>query len=130
MNKKEIKEYNKQYYLKNKEKINLQNKLWRQNNKNKYSIINVRYKHSKKGKLTRKKAEIKYRQKNKLKLNAKSRIGHYINRKQLTKDICAICGTDKDVQAHHENYELPLSIIWLCRKHHQEVTNAHYTYDE
>lgn len=33
---------------------------------------------------------------------------------------CEICGTDKDVQAHHDDYNRPLEVRWLCRKHHKE----------
>ena len=33
---------------------------------------------------------------------------------------CEVCGTNKDVQAHHDDYSQPLDIRWLCRKHHRE----------
>lgn len=37
----------------------------------------------------------------------------------LTVDFCGICGSDVRVEAHHENYDLPNSIIWLCKKCHR-----------
>lgn len=33
---------------------------------------------------------------------------------------CAVCG-EKDVQAHHFDYQQPLKVTWLCRKHHAEI---------
>lgn len=34
----------------------------------------------------------------------------------LKKEPC-ICGNEK-VEAHHEDYKLPLDVIWVCKKHH------------
>lgn len=33
---------------------------------------------------------------------------------------CLICGDEKS-QAHHEDYNKPLEVIWLCDKHHKEL---------
>ena len=38
----------------------------------------------------------------------------------LIKDTCKVCGTNENVEAHHEDYSKPLEIIWLCRNHHRE----------
>ena len=32
---------------------------------------------------------------------------------------CEVCGKEKS-EAHHEDYSLPLSVRWLCRRHHVE----------
>jgi len=32
-------------------------------------------------------------------------------------ESCAICG-DANTEAHHENYDEPFILIWLCKKHH------------
>jgi len=39
---------------------------------------------------------------------------------RLAKLPCAVCG-GKKVEAHHEDYEKPLEVIWLCKQHHVEV---------
>ena len=36
---------------------------------------------------------------------------------RLKKSFCVICG-NKETVAHHYDYDKPLSIIWLCRRHH------------
>lgn len=36
---------------------------------------------------------------------------------------CEVCGTEDDVQAHHDDYYKPLDVRWLCRKHHREHHN-------
>lgn len=33
---------------------------------------------------------------------------------------CAVCGNEK-VHGHHEDYEKPLDVIWLCPFHHAEI---------
>lgn len=38
----------------------------------------------------------------------------------LKKQPCRACGNIK-VDAHHVNYKNPMSIWWLCKKHHTET---------
>ena len=37
----------------------------------------------------------------------------------LIKEPCEVCGI-KMVDAHHDDYDKPLDVRWLCRKHHKE----------
>ena len=48
----------------------------------------------------------------KIKANARTQVHVYIKRGKLTKGICP-CG-NTNVQAHHEDYNKPLEVIWLC----------------
>lgn len=32
---------------------------------------------------------------------------------------CRVCGAKK-AEAHHEDYDRPLDVVWLCRAHHKE----------
>lgn len=46
-------------------------------------------------------------------------VGKAINRGVLVKQPCEVCGTTKGrIDAHHDDYDKPLEVRWLCRKHH------------
>ncbi len=45
--------------------------------------------------------------------NCRSMAGVYLRREKLTREPCKYCG-DKDSQMHHEDYDKPLFITWLC----------------
>lgn len=38
---------------------------------------------------------------------------------RLVRQPCEKCGADK-AHAHHDDYDRPLEVRWLCRKHHDE----------
>jgi hypothetical protein len=40
-----------------------------------------------------------------------------LKRGLIERQPCEVCGADK-TDAHHPDYDRPLLIIWLCRKHH------------
>lgn len=45
-------------------------------------------------------------------------VGRALKSGRLTKQPCEVCGSD-DVQAHHDDYRMPLEVRWLCRSHHR-----------
>lgn len=54
------------------------------------------------------------------KANARSYLKEYIKRGKVEKKPCEKCG-DSIAEAHHEDYDSPLKVIWLCRGHHLEL---------
>ncbi len=62
----------------------------------------------------------RFRTKYPLKTKAHRITSYAISKGKLIKMPCEICGS-KDVQAHHENYEKPLDVMWLCVDHHAEL---------
>lgn len=62
----------------------------------------------------------KYSQKSdiqKKKSNCRSYANVYQKRGKLIKKNCLICNSEIS-EKHHENYDKPLEIIWLCRNCH------------
>lgn len=38
---------------------------------------------------------------------------------------CEICGSKDKVEGHHEDYNFPMVVRWLCRLHHIQATNGY-----
>lgn len=51
--------------------------------------------------------------------NARSYANVYLNRGKLEREPCEKCGDEK-AQMHHDDYDLPLVVRWLCKLHHLE----------
>lgn len=45
---------------------------------------------------------------------------HQVKKGLLIKMPCEVCNTEEDVQAHHDDYNKPFDVRWLCRTHHRE----------
>lgn len=58
-----------------------------------------------------------YRKKFPLKHAAHVLFGNALKRGAITKKPCEVCGNEK-VEGHHDDYEKPLEVRWLCKKHH------------
>ena len=52
--------------------------------------------------------------------SARSKVHHAVRVGNITPQPCEVCGSDK-VQAHHDDYDKPLEVRWLCRKHHRAL---------
>jgi len=49
-----------------------------------------------------------------------------INKKQILKPSnCSICGSNMNIEGHHNDYSEPLNVIWLCVSCHKEIHNKH-----
>ena len=73
------------------------------------------------GYMTLKKKE--WWQKNRERLKIKDAVRYAVKTGKLVKLPCIECGELK-VEAHHPNYENALDVVWLCRKHHNEIHNV------
>jgi len=57
------------------------------------------------------------------KANARSYANVYKRRGKLIEKDCEECGSP-DSQMHHEDYDKPLQVTWLCRECHLELHEA------
>lgn len=61
-----------------------------------------------------------YQRANPTKRRARSQVAIAIRAGKLTRQPCEVCGAEK-ADAHHPDYERPLEVRWLCRRHHSKV---------
>ena len=54
--------------------------------------------------------------------NARSYARQYMLRGHLEPEPCIACGTE-NAQMHHEDYDRPLDVIWLCGTDHRWLHN-------
>lgn len=57
---------------------------------------------------------------NRHKLVARAYVNHLVQRRKLIPKPCEVCGR-LEVEAHHNTYEDPLDIRWLCSEHHDAL---------
>jgi hypothetical protein len=63
-----------------------------------------------------------YRKQNPEKYRAHQAVHIALRNGTLTKpDTCEQCGSSRSLRAHHNNYDEPLSVRWLCESCHKEV---------
>ena len=61
-----------------------------------------------------------YRKRNKLKYAAHNAVNNAIRDGRLERQNCEVCGTNEHIEAHHDDYGMPLSVRWLCSAHHKQ----------
>ena len=109
------KEYNIKYYHKNKDKINAKRSLDYKNAPPEY------------------REELRLRNVNYYKRFPEKRRAHDIfnnekfKKRTILMQPCEICGKEK-TNAHHDDYNKPLDVRWLCVLHHRRF-HAEHTYD-
>jgi hypothetical protein len=55
----------------------------------------------------------------KAKYRARGKVYDAIRRGRMTRGSCEVCGR-QEAHAHHDDYDRPLDVRWLCPQHHAE----------
>lgn len=55
---------------------------------------------------------------------ARSILNHYLRDNHIDRKPCEVCGNPK-TEAHHDDYDKPLEIRWLCFKCHRAYHKSH-----
>lgn len=64
---------------------------------------------------------IEWNKRNNIKRNAHSKLARAVLNGTVKREyFCSKCGSDNQVEAHHEDYKKPLEVVWLCSKCHHE----------
>lgn len=61
----------------------------------------------------------KYKEKNKKKSQCHGIVAYAVRCGNLKREPCEVCGCAKS-HAHHDDYDKPLDVRWLCDTHHNE----------
>jgi len=125
------KEYEKRRYARDGEKRRAKNKEWRDVNLESVQASNKEWKeaHPNYGKEyyannKEKYAEWEKRRRQKRHYLANAAVYRSIQRGEIVRKPCESCGTSKRVEAHHEDYNKPLEVIWLCLSCHKKLHGA------
>lgn len=54
-----------------------------------------------------------------VKKHARNVLHAALRRGYIKREPCEVCAAEP-AQAHHDDYEQPLAVRWLCRPHHEE----------
>lgn len=65
--------------------------------------------------------QIRQREKYPEKYKARNSVQSEIRAGRMKRNPCEKCG-NPITEAHHNDYSKPLKVIWLCKKHHDEIT--------
>lgn len=65
-------------------------------------------------------ALLKWKKNNWEKYQAHKRVFVALRNGSMKRSPCVVCGAEKS-EAHHEDYSMPLDVIWLCKSHHVEA---------
>ena len=84
-----------------------------------YNRLSRKYAHSPHGRKKRKEINEIYQQNHPKRYKAKKITGYAIRIGGLVKEPCEICGS-VEVHAHHDDYNKPLTVRWLCPQHHRD----------
>jgi len=61
---------------------------------------------------------------NKDKKNAASKLYRAVKNSKITRpEVCSTCSRKTKLQGHHEDYDKPLDVVWLCASCHKKLHN-------
>ena len=111
----QIKQYQREYYLKNKNKFKEYDRKARLKNpaKNTEAIKRWRAADPERAKARRRKDQKMFIERHPQKIKAHAAV----SQAKLVPQPCEICGYPK-TEAHHSDYTKPLEVNWLCVPHH------------
>ena len=116
-NKEALKEYHRKYFQDNKENIMTKHREYDKNHLEQRREYNKKYYRTHPDRV--KESGNRYRRNNPEKRKAHLLVQYAIRKGELLPQCCEYCGVQK-AEAHHDDYNKPLEVRWLCHKCHME----------
>lgn len=134
--------YKREHYLRNQDKIKERARKWSKDNPERVKERRRKYYEENKEKLKQKQKEYNSRSEVKernakrfreyrkdpeyrMKESARSAVNHAIRDGKLTNpNRCSKCGKDGYSEAHHEDYNKALEVVWLCKQCHEDIHHS------
>lgn len=109
-----------EYYSKNKQREIDQSRKWHRNNTEKAKATDKRYYEKNKEKLLTNYR--KYHKKHPEREIARNTVRYAVKTGKIQKpDRCINCNVINPLDGHHEDYDKPLEVQWLCRSCHKQL---------
>jgi hypothetical protein len=105
----------------------LRMKASRQANVESRRLYDLKRKHSPSRCAAKNEAAKIYAKRHRARMNCNSAIYYALKAGRVQKTPCFICGAVES-EAHHPDYDQPLSVIWLCKAHHKQLHTEHRSY--
>ena len=127
-NKERIRLYKKRWNKENKDRIRANKKRWYEENKDrlrgerreyKREYQQEKYKNDPEYREMMRAFSAKYRKKRQHEVKAVNAVNKAIKSGKLIRKPCEVCGAEP-AQAHHDDYNYPLKVRWLCSMCHAE----------
>ena len=112
--------YDAKYSIDNKDKIREKGIKYRMTHEEQLRKRKSKYSKTARGKITKSKGNKKYLSRFPEKQVARRKLHKAIKLGKIERRPCEICKNIKS-HGHHNDYSKPLSVIWLCHKHHMTL---------
>jgi len=93
---------------------------WYERNRESFIKRNKIYNQTQAGKESSARRSKRAMEKNPTKWKARQTLRNAVHARKIVKGSCEECDEVK-VEGHHEDYNKPLEVNWLCSKHHQKI---------
>ena len=114
-NRERVREYKREWKLRNPDKV----KAARERNSQWMKGYLKEYANSPEGKEVNKRAHEAYKQRFPDRVRARSIANNALIAGEMEYGECEVCGCKAEM--HHDDYDFPLDVRWLCFQHHREV---------
>ena len=120
----ENKERTQQYYIDNKERINEVTRKWKEDNPDLLKKQRKEYQDREDVRQRRSERERYVLQTDpeaRKKKNVRKMVQRAVRSGKILRGDCEVCGAMDNIHAHHDDYDKPFDVRWLCSDHHVEL---------